>query len=58
MLELDDGTCLFQTGAIVQYVGAKYGLMPDDPLTRYKGQVICDHFWSDFLQAVMKVFRA
>ena len=57
MLELDDGTCLFQTNAIIQYVGAKYGLVPEDPMQKYKGQMLCDHFWGDFITQVMKIFR-
>ena len=48
LLELEDGTCLLQTTAICNYLGAVYKLAPEDPLAQYKGQVICEHMWNDF----------
>lgn len=38
VLELDDGTRLTQTNAIVRYLGTKYGMAPTDPLLDYHGE--------------------
>ena len=39
-LELEDGTVMVQTPAIVQYLGRKFGLYPEDPLEAYNVDVI------------------
>ena len=48
LLELEDGTCMVQTTAIMNYLGTVYKLAPEDPMHQYKGQAICEHFWNDF----------
>lgn len=48
MLTLEDGTTMFQTTAIMNYLGAVYKLKPDDPSLVYKGEVACEHLWNDF----------
>ena len=35
LLHLEDGTVLSQTKAILNFIGKKYGLMPDDPMLVY-----------------------
>ena len=48
VLELADGTCLHQTTAIMNYIGAKYNLRPQDPLACYHGEKACEYLWNDF----------
>ena len=48
MLELDDGTKLFQSGPIVRYLGHKYNLMPTDPIANYRGEKAVEHMVGDF----------
>ena len=48
-LELDDGTILVQSIAILRYVGNKYNLNPKGELEIYKGDMLSDLFGSDFL---------
>ena len=43
MLELDDGTRLVQTSAILNYIGTLHGLTPDDPMMRYWGECTVQH---------------
>ena len=38
MLTLDDGTKLFQTTAIINYLGQTYNLVGEDPITNYRGE--------------------
>ena len=54
MLELDDGTQMYQTTAIINYLGEKHGLVPADAMKKYQGQMLCEHFWNDVLQKLMK----
>jgi len=37
LLELEDGTCMVQTTAIMNYLGTVYKLAPEDPMHQYKG---------------------
>ena len=37
VLELEDGTTLSETSPILQYIGAKYNLLPTDPLVNWQG---------------------
>ena len=43
MLELDDGTRLVQTSAILNYIGTMNGMTPDDPMMRYWGESTGQH---------------
>ena len=43
MLELDDGTRLVQTSAILSYLGSQYGMVPDDAMMRYWGECTVQH---------------
>ena len=56
VLELDDGTCLAQSFAILNYVGLKYGLKPNDALKIHKGEslshfMIDDYFVKEYAKA-------
>ena len=48
LLELEDGTTLAQSAAIMNYLGDVHKLAPADPMEKYQGQAICEHFWNDF----------
>ena len=48
MLELDDGTCLVQTSAILNYIGATYNLRGSDPLHCAFGEMATEYLWNDF----------
>ena len=59
MVELADGTRLFQSIPIVNYFGAKYGLKPTDPMVNYKGEKAVEHVGGDFVgKHIMKVMFA
>ena len=47
-LELDDGTVLVQTNAIMEYIGSTYNLKGSSPIETYRGQSVYEYFWSDF----------
>jgi len=49
MLELEDGTRLTQSRAIMNYLGATYKLMPEDPMLNYKGEKASHFFMMDYL---------
>ena len=48
LLELDDGTKMAQSWAILTFLSSKYGFMPEDPMRRYRGEAAKDHFYQDF----------
>ena len=48
VLELDDGTQLCQTAAILHYIGAKYGLIPAEPELQAHGIMATEYMWNDF----------
>jgi glutathione S-transferase len=48
VLELVDGTKIFQHSAILNYVGNVFKLVPKDPLLVYRGESIQQHFEVDF----------
>ena len=48
LLELDDGTCLSQTDAIIEYLGTTYNLRGSDPLNSYLGARAKEYMWNDF----------
>ena len=57
MLELDDGTRLVQSQAILRYVARKYGFEAENPMDMYKGEQMFQHFTEDIIQRqFMKVF--
>ncbi len=59
MLELDDGTRLAQSKAILAFIGKKYKLVPEDPVANYKGQVAESLFWDDYFNKIVhKAFWA
>ena len=53
MLQLDDGTQLVQTRAILQWIADTYGknLKPSDATANYNGLVAENLFWEDFFMA-------
>ena len=48
MLELADGTVMTQSVAIMNYLGAKHNIRPQDPLACYQGEKACEYLWNDF----------
>ena len=48
ILELDDGTQLVQTAAILHYIGAKYGLIPAEPELQAYGMMATEYMWNDW----------
>lgn len=48
--QLEDGTKLAQASAILNYIGAKYDLIPKDPLVAYNGDSFSEHTLRDFWQ--------
>ena len=56
ILELDDGTQLAQSKAILQWVGRKHNLVPQDAMANYKGQcaeaLLWDDCWSNIPKAI------
>ena len=50
MLEFDDGKRYVQTNAILNFLGAKYGLIPSDPDAAYRGYMVKDLLELDFLK--------
>ena len=48
-LELDDGTKLVQTEAILAYLAATYGFAPKDPMDCYKAQHLLSYINEDFM---------
>ena len=48
MLELDDGTQLVQTSAILNYLGATHNLRPVEPIKIYHGEMATEYMWNDF----------
>ena len=48
MLELEDGTRLTQTNAVLHYVGKMYGLIPEDPLAAYRGYKAATYVLDDY----------
>ena len=48
MLELEDGTKLSQSTAIINYVATTYGFQPNSPLDVYRGMSIHECVWTDF----------
>ena len=49
VFELDDGTKLVQSGAILRYLGKTYNYIPADPMVEYYGEATFHGFKSDFL---------
>jgi len=49
LLELNDGTCLSQTDAILEYLGTVHNLKGADPLSTYKGARAKEYLCNDFL---------
>ena len=49
MLELDDGTKLCQTMAILNYLGTVYGLKPKDREQVYLGEKLYNHTFDDIV---------
>ena len=49
VLELDDGTRLGQSGAILSYIGSKYNMKPQDPLACHRGESLSDLVWADLV---------
>eukprot|EP00355_Strombidium_rassoulzadegani_P007889 CAMPEP_0168620034 /NCGR_PEP_ID=MMETSP0449_2-20121227/6919_1 /TAXON_ID=1082188 /ORGANISM="Strombidium rassoulzadegani, Strain ras09" /LENGTH=80 /DNA_ID=CAMNT_0008661007 /DNA_START=30 /DNA_END=269 /DNA_ORIENTATION=- len=45
VLELDDGSKMEQTTAIVNFLGQKYGLRPSDPTDVYFGEKCVEYYW-------------
>ena len=57
MLELDDGTRLVQSQAILRFVARKHGFEAENALDMYKGEQMLQHFTEDIIQRqLMKVF--
>ena len=56
VLILEDGTCLSQSIPVLNYVGAKYGLRPADPMAAYKGDKAVARFLDDYMNKKMAVF--
>ena len=50
MVELDDGTKLCQTNAILGYLAHLYGFKPEDPFMVYWGEAILTYYEQDFIQ--------
>ena len=48
-LELDDGTKLVQTDAILAYLAATHGFAPKDPMDCYKAQHLLSYVNEDFM---------
>ena len=53
VLELDDGTQLVQTRAILSYIGAKYNLKPTDAMEDYRGQVAECLYLDDYMAKIV-----
>ena len=49
VLELDDGTRLSQSRAILNYLGSTYKLVSDDIMENYKGEKAANYFMGDYL---------
>ena len=50
MVELDDGTRLFQCDAILNYFAKMYGMFPQDPTLCYHGEATLINYSGDFKQ--------
>ena len=50
IFELKNGTKMAQTTAILNYLGRKYKMVPDDPLAAYNGEAFSEHTLRDFWQ--------
>ena len=59
-LELEDGTHLVQLMAILNYIGGKYNLLPEDPLDRYWGESFAIYAIEDFFigKVAQAIYRA
>ena len=58
-LELDDGTKLVQTEAILSFLAATYGFKAEDPMDCYKSQHIISYTSEDFItRKFMKWWQA
>ena len=53
MLELDDGSKLFQTDAVLFYLARLHGFMPEDPLQNHNGHAMMSSYNEDFVQKKM-----
>ena len=53
VLELNDGTKMGETKAIMRYLGTSYGLYPTDPMQAYMIDSLLDGY-DDFNEAVVK----
>ena len=49
MVELDDGTRLCQTNAILGYLAHLHGFKPEDPLMVYWGESVLTYYEQDFV---------
>ena len=55
VLELDDGTLLSQSWAILKFIGHKNGLIPTDPMQIYKGDCVHQLFCMDYKEKDMSI---
>ena len=55
MLELDDGTQLSQTYAILNYLGNIYNLKPKDRELVYLGDKLYNHTFDDVVKHIHKI---
>ena len=60
VLELDDGTKLYQSIAIYNYVATTYGFMPADAMDKYRGEMLYEAIMIDtfFKKIGPKLFQA